>query len=118
MVHIKYEWKVDEAGRQHFFMEGDRLRSSVFQLGGHAVQVCAKLEAKGANDDQKLDHLLVLRLETVAQTGDQRQKPALPSTGRWMMTLKNCYNKEWGMCSNNKNEKKIKKYRSSPNLLI
>jgi hypothetical protein len=60
----------------------------------------------------------LLQLEKVVQAGDQRQQPALPSTGRWMMTLKYWSNKEWGKCLNNKNEKKMKKYRASPNLLI
>jgi hypothetical protein len=89
---------VDKTARQHFLMEGDKMRSSVFQLGGHTVQVFAALAAKGANDDQKYDHLLVMRLKTVAQAGDQRQQPALPSTGRWIMTLNYGSNKEWGMC--------------------
>jgi hypothetical protein len=43
-LNLKCEWLFDAPVRQHFRMEGDRVRSSALQLGGgYAVQVCATI---------------------------------------------------------------------------
>jgi hypothetical protein len=95
MVQALYEWKFDETVRNHLRMEGDRVYSSIFQLGrGHAVRLCAAVTATIAGDDPKYDYRLVMTLEPPvvtagvdegAGTDDQQQREVL--AGRWRVTV-------------------------------
>jgi hypothetical protein len=89
-VNAQYEWEFDANVRLNFRMIGDRLSSSVIELGGgHAVCVSALL-AQGSWFGEK-DHQLVLTLKPLraaggaatAGNGQWKDAPA----GRWRATL-------------------------------